>query len=339
MAATVSFFGAVSPFDSIALAANHSGIIYKRSDGGSPGVLAKVEGQEISLSDIEKTNPSVVAARLEYYKVQRSALDETVRNKVLERLAKKEGLSLDEFLKKEMIGAKTKVSDKEVNEYLASRSIGAGEKVTPKLRDQVRGLVHARNLVAASTGGKPVELYLKRPRMVSRDPAVDSSSPIHGSSDAQNTLYEYVDFQCDFCAKARSRVAELKKLYGQNLRIVIKNLPLSVHPFARPAAEAGMCVHDQGGELFWKFYNLAFDNQKSLTKESLAGYATKAGADAMRFKECVESKKFAKKIDADLAEAERLGIDSTPTYILKGQIIRGAQPLSDFREIIEDAGI
>jgi len=321
-----------------AFAAGPSGISYVKKENGAPGVLARIEGESISEADIEKMNPDVFKARLDYYRVQKAALDEAVRNKVLESLAKKAGLSLDEFLKKEMIGAKAKVSDKEVDEYLASRDISSSKKITPKIRDQVRGLVHARNLVSAATAKNSVDLFLNRPKAVSRAISSDAGDPSIGESNAPITIYEFMDFQCDFCAKARERVSELKKEYGKKLRVVVKHFPLSVHPFARPAAEAGMCVNEQGTDKFWKFYDIAFDNQKTLSRETMVAFAIKAGVDEKRFKECFEAKKYSAKIDASIAEARQLGIDSTPTYVVKNQILRGAQPLADFKEIIEDPG-
>jgi protein-disulfide isomerase len=315
--------------------ANDSGISYTKKDGGSPGVIAKFDGKDITLEDLEKSSPDIYTARLEVYKAQKAALDEYVRNQVLEGMAKKSAKSMDEFMKGEMEGAKKKISDKEVEAYLKSRNID-NSKVTADLRDRVRGLLHVQKLVSASTRSNQVEFYLKRPKASPLEFKLEGE-PTWGSADAPITIVEYADFQCYYCGKARAQLSELKKTYGKKLRIVFKNYPLPMHTEARPAAEAGMCVFEQGNDKFWKFYDIAFDNQKSWSKEDLKDYAKKAGADVKKFEECLDAKKFATQIDASLAEGQKLGVSSTPSFFVNSQLVKGAQPISEFKEIIDES--
>ncbi|MGZ3649602.1 MAG: thioredoxin domain-containing protein [Bdellovibrionota bacterium] len=316
--------------------ANDSGISYTKKDGGSPGLIAKFDGKDITLEELEKRSPDIYTARLDVYKAQKAALDEYVRNQVLEGMAKKAGKSMDEFMKTEMEGAKKKISDKEVEAYLKSRNIPDTSKVPADVRDQVRGLLHVQKLVAAATRSNQVEFYLKRPKASPLDFKLDGE-PTWGSADAPITVVEYADFQCYYCGKARERLSELKKLYGKKLRIVYKNYPLPMHTEARPAAEAGMCVFDQGSEKFWKFYDIAFDNQKSWTKEDFKDFAKKAGADVKKFEECYDAKKFSSQIDASIAEGQKLGVNSTPSFFVNSQLVKGAQPISEFKEIIDES--
>ncbi len=317
-------------------AANDSGISYTKKENNNPAVVAKFNGKEISLEELEKSSPEIYSARLEVYKAQKAALDEFIRNQVLEGLAKKSGKPMEEFMKGEVEGAKKKISDKDVEAFLKGRNIPDTSKVPAEVRDQVRGLLHVQRIVGNATKSNQVEFYLKRPKASPLDFKLDGE-PSWGSSDAPITVVEYADFQCYYCGKARERIAELKKIYGKKLHIVYKNYPLPMHAEARPASEAGLCVNEQGSDKFWKFYDIIFDNQKSWTKDDFKDYAKKVGADVKKFEECFDAKKYSAQIDASLAEGQKLGVSSTPSFFVNSQLVKGAQPISEFREIIDES--
>ena len=64
--------------------------------------------------------------------------------------------------------------------------------------------------------------------------------PAQGPSDALVTVAEFSDFQCPFCARAQSTLAQLRQQYGNRVRVVWLNMPLDFHANARVAAEAAM---------------------------------------------------------------------------------------------------
>jgi protein-disulfide isomerase len=317
-------------------AANDSGVHYLKREGSDPNVVAKFEGKEITLEDLEKSSPDVFAARLDVYKAQKSALEDYVRNAVLERLAERAKLSVDDYMRREMEAAKKRISDREVEAFLKSKNVPDTSKVPAEVKDQVRGLLHVQKLVSGATRSNQVELYLSRPKAAPLNFNLEGE-PSWGNADAPVTIVEYSDFQCYYCGQARTRLAELKKLYGRKLRIVYKHYPLPSHPEARPAAEASMCVNEQGSDKFWKYHDILFDNQKPWTKDDLMDYAKRVGADTKKFEECFDSKKYADHVDASIAEGQRLGVSSTPSFFVNSQLIKGAQPLAEFREIIDEA--
>mgnify|MGYP003334232143 CR=1 FL=1 len=71
--------------------ANDSGISYLKKEGGAPGLVARFDGKDISLEDLEKSSPGIYNARLDVYKAQKAALDDYIRDRVLEGMAKKAG--------------------------------------------------------------------------------------------------------------------------------------------------------------------------------------------------------------------------------------------------------
>ena len=109
-----------------------------------------------------------------------------------------------------------------------------------------------------------------------------------------------------------------------------------MHKDAPAASEASMCVYDQNKDKFWKFHDIAFANQDKLDAESLAKHAKAAGADEKKFKECMDSHKFAEFVKKDQAYGEKLGVRSTPTFFINGQLLSGALPLEAFSEVIDE---
>src|SRR5690606_25887207 len=76
-------------------------------------------------------------------------------------------------------------------------------------------------------------------------------------------------------------------------------------------------------------------NQKELTTENLEKWAVASGVDAAKFKEAMDSKKYAAKVDKDLALGRQLGARGTPAFRINGKTLSGAQPYDKFKEIID----
>lgn len=167
---------------------------------------------------------------------------------------------------------------------------------------------------------------------------VTANDPVWGSATAPVTIVEISDFQCPFCGRVVPTIEELKKTYGpEKLRLVWKHNPLPFHKQARPAHEAAATVFGLGGsDAFWKFYDLAFANQRALTDENFLKWATQAGVDAAKFKQALASKKYVAKVDEDLALARKVGASGTPAFRINGVTLSGAQPINKFKEVIDE---
>lgn len=168
-------------------------------------------------------------------------------------------------------------------------------------------------------------------------------APLRGNPNAAVTIVEYVDFQCPFCARAYKTMEEqVLKAYGDRVRFAVKHLPLaSIHPWAESAALATACAHQQNPEAFWKLYDYFFRNQTTLTKDNLrdkaVAAARDAGVDATQFEACVDAQAAMPAVKADEAEAEALGVRSTPTFFINGRKLEGALPFETLKAAIDAA--
>jgi protein-disulfide isomerase len=166
-----------------------------------------------------------------------------------------------------------------------------------------------------------------------------------GPVSAPVTIVEFTDYQCPFCARhAHSTLPGLLSEFVKPgvVRYVIRDLPLGNHTQARRAAQAARCAGSQGSNRYWLYHDALFDVQSHLADSTFVGIARRLALDLSRFKVCLESPAVAALVQLDAAEAEKLGLVGTPSFVVgrvgeggvKGIVIPGALPLARFREVI-----
>ena len=188
----------------------------------------------------------------------------------------------------------------------------------------------------------PVDLNIDPVQQVIARIDTGDSNPSRGPKDSAVTIVEYSDFQCPFCARAEEIVAnEVLKEYGDKVRFIYKQFPLtSIHPWAEPASLIGLCVYKVGGnDAYWKYHEAVFKAQKDIPNEEpahkLLGLAKEAGADQAKVKDCFDKGETKATLDATMAEAEEVEVNSTPTFFINGKRLSGAQSLDAFKAVID----
>jgi protein-disulfide isomerase len=119
------------------------------------------------------------------------------------------------------------------------------------------------------------------------------------------------------------------------VRLIYKDFPLPSHRLAKAAHEAARCAGDQGR--YWAYHDVLFERQPSFERDDLVGYAIDLNLDRERFERCIDGRRFRAAVEADFAEGRELGVRSTPTFLINGKVIVGAQPIDSFRAAIDDA--
>ena len=147
-----------------------------------------------------------------------------------------------------------------------------------------------------------------------------------GSPDAKTAVIEYSDFQCPFCgAYAKQAYRELQRQFVSTGKVIyfFRNFPLEdIHPQALKAAEAAECVRESGR--FWDMHDRLFTNQGALALSDLTAHARALGVEMSPFQACLTEGQTTAKVRAEQAEARRLGIAGTPTFLL-GRIESGGR--------------
>jgi len=166
--------------------------------------------------------------------------------------------------------------------------------------------------------------------------------PILGDPNAPVTIVVFSDFQCPFCAKAeRSVERKLLGSYQGKAKLVFKNLPLhQIHSWADSAAIAGECAYRENNKVFWAVHSAFFEQQAQINNRNLDDIAVRAvkqaGGDTRRFSECLRKRSTEDAVSADVAEANALGVKSTPTFFINGRRVTGAQPIEGFTAIVDE---
>src|SRR6201988_1947133 len=92
---------------------------------------------------------------------------------------------------------------------------------------------------------------------------VTAEDHAQGPASARVTLVEYGDFECPYCGQAYPIVKTIQQRFGDQLRFVWRNFPLTqMHRHAQSAAEAAESAGAQGA--FWGMHDFLFEHQDDL---------------------------------------------------------------------------
>ncbi len=107
---------------------------------------------------------------------------------------------------------------------------------------------------------------------------------------------------------------------------------MEIHAEAFAAAQAAFCAEDQG--LFWPYHDALFASG-ALSAEAYNTMALNLGLSLPKFQACIHSEAARAAVRNDIQEARRLGINSTPTFIVNGKLLSGARGFEEFKALID----
>jgi protein-disulfide isomerase len=151
---------------------------------------------------------------------------------------------------------------------------------------------------------------------------------VFGKADSKVTLIEYGDYQCPGCGAEHINVKAMLDTYGEKIRYVFRNFPLtSIHPNAKAASATVEAAGLQNK--FWEMHNKIYEAQSAWSdlsasdRDSLfASYAKDLGLDVDKFKTDITSTEINNKINYDTALARKLNLSGTPSFFLNGTAIK-----------------
>jgi protein-disulfide isomerase len=170
---------------------------------------------------------------------------------------------------------------------------------------------------------------------------ISASDWSQGNKQAPVSLVEYSDFQCPACASFSTVIKQLQNDLGNNLLFVYRHFPLkNIHPHAQLAAQAAEAAGKQ--QKFWEMHDMLFERQLAWENVSdpttvFTTYATELKMNKEQFLKDLNSDSVLKKIDTDVASAEEMQLDSTPTFFINGKKITDLQSYGEFRKLFENA--
>ena len=165
------------------------------------------------------------------------------------------------------------------------------------------------------------------------EPEIAADDHVLGPGEAPVTVVEYGDYECPFCRGAARDVRRMLDLHPGSIRFVFRNFPISqLHPHAEQAAEAAEAAAAQGK--FWEMYELLLQPSSRLDLDSLLSRARDLDLDTDRFHREVTGRAYAAKIESDVRQGVRNGVNATPKFYVDGERIDGKFPLEGLEDAI-----
>jgi protein-disulfide isomerase len=284
--------------------------------------LATFNGRKITLNALsERLKPALYSVRQNAYESEKSALDHAINNLLLKVEAKRRGVSPEDVLNVEIKEKTHPPTDEEIQKFYDENSWRFKGKL-PSARAQVVAYIEKqeseeleRKFYEQLRAAAAIRLLLTEPeRPVQR--ITTERSPASGNAGAPVTIVEFGDFQCMPCGAMHAIIKEASKPYGDKVRFVFRQYPLSMHPRAQKAAEAALAAHAQGK--FWEYADLLFKNQRALGVASLKKYAAQVGLDQALFDHALDGELYAAEVRRDIRDGQLYGVTATPILFING---------------------
>ena len=173
-------------------------------------------------------------------------------------------------------------------------------------------------------------------------PVETSQDKSMGNADAPVVVVEYGDYQCPACGRFAStvkpKIVEEFVNTGQ-VRFVFRSFQF-IGEESQWAAEAAECANEQGK--YWEYYDKLYSSQAgenagAFRKEKLEGFAAELSLQTEQFNQCLASGKYTEKVKAETLEAQRLGLRSTPSLLVNGELVEGGGQYEVLRQKILQA--
>ncbi len=178
-------------------------------------------------------------------------------------------------------------------------------------------------------------------------PKITKDDHIRGDRNARIALVEYSDMECPFCKRFHPTAQQVLDAYKGKVMWVYRHYPLAFHANAQKQAEASECANELGGnDAFWKYTDAIYDrttsNGTGFALDKLVPLSKELGLNEAKFKECLESDRYASHVKDDMTGGSKAGVTGTPGNILldtktgKTNLISGAVPFATFKSAIDE---
>jgi len=314
------------------MAASNAYTTNLNSDPGT--VVARIDGTKITLGEFEqKRAENLFQAKNSYYQAERKALEEFIDDYLLQREAKREGVSVAELLQRHVYSVIPKdPSDEALRVYYEGVDTqepfeAVRGKILDNLHERRRDKARAAYIQSLRSKSKLI-VSLPPPRA---EIGLQGAAML-GDPGLPVTFIEYADYECPYCQQIDPVLKKLQADYKGRVLFAYKDVPLPMHAHAEKAAEAGRCAEAQGK--FWPYHDMLFAT-KQLEVRELKEAASKLNLDTKAFNTCLDSGAQAATVNAEVADATKLGLTGTPTFFINGRILSGSVSYEALKEVID----
>ncbi|MBX3017920.1 MAG: thioredoxin domain-containing protein [Bdellovibrionaceae bacterium] len=204
------------------------------------------------------------------------------------------------------------------------------EKFVTTVNSAVRKAQEAQTANRDRNLDKRIQEDLHKPKR----PLLQAERTLVGVPGAEIVVVEWGDFQCPACAVGYQNFKSFKERYKDEMQFIFKHMPLDFHPMAKDAALAFELIRMDSREKAMKFYEECFAEPGAMNSEKdLEAIVKKVGYDWKTLKKSKRVPEAQKIIQADIEEFTKFGFNGTPSFIMNGVALPGAQPPTMFDKI------
>lgn len=159
-----------------------------------------------------------------------------------------------------------------------------------------------------------------------------AGAPSRGPEKARVTLVEFSDFQCPVCIQVTPKLKAVLSLFPNDVRLVFKQFPLDSHSAARLAAAASIAAQEQGK--FWEMHDKLYANARYITRTAVLNWAKEFSLDLPKFTATLDSPRTKTRIDREITEGLRAGVEGTPSLFVNGKQLQVNIEVDVLRQLI-----
>lgn len=301
-------------------------------------VLATIKGESITAGDVEDSLlPLIFDVQEQVFKLRKDELELSINDALLNQEAQKRKITVEALLEAEVKPKPVTEQDAQAfydqNKDRVSGAFAETKDAIKQYLEQNEVRRAERTFVEKMRAAATIQTFLIAPE--SPVFAISTNDqPSLGSADAPVTIVAFTDYQCPSCAAMHPVLEQLVKEYGNKVRLVTRDFPLSQHTEAFKAAEAAEAAREQGK--YWEYIQILLHNQSALSVEKLKGYASELALDRTRFDAALDTGKFAESVQRDVEDGMKLGINGTPTIFVNGRRV-SAKGYEELKAIVDAA--
>ena len=308
---------------------------------GGDAVAVVIEGESITIDQLHTHMQTQFLEEFlrqpesNRFEMQETAIRDLVQRRVVEAAAAERGVTADALFEQISNSAPEPTVQDVADWYSQNQSRLRGARL-----EDVAGQI--KELLANESRGGAWNTFIG-PKIEALDWQMVLSPPrqeliatrlIRGNASAPVTITAFSDYQCPYCIRSEPVLAEVLSRYPEDVRVVYRHFPLdSIHPFARPAAEAAMCAEEQGQ--FWEYHDGIFALEGRIEEGSLAKIGTDLGLDVGAFEVCVSERRYEEFVQTDFLAGQAAGVTGTPAFFVNGIALKGARDADELSRIVE----
>ncbi len=241
------------------------------SESGSAPVVARIGERKITLAELDvKAQAASFQAFQDLYDARRTALLGMIDEMLIADEAKSRGITTDALLQQEVQSKVVNPTDEEIAAFYEQNKARMGGQTLEQIKPRIEQFLSAgrqndarQKFLEQLRTKAGVVIDLEPPRI---QVEVAQNDPVQGPASAKVTIIEFSDYQCPYCKSAAPTLSQVKQAYGDKVRIVFRDYPLSFHRHRSARGRGRECANAQGK--FWEYHDKLFANQAGLNADN-----------------------------------------------------------------------